>query len=62
MGLLKIGCNVQNERAVIYDVCYVEHMQTMKANKQNSKYAQHSLDTGHTYGTINDTIEILHTV
>jgi hypothetical protein len=46
----------------MYDVCYVEHIQAIKANKQNSKYAQHILDTGYTYGIINETLEILHTV
>lgn len=37
-----------NERAVIYCVCYGEHAHTMKANKQNSKYAQNDLGTDHT--------------
>jgi hypothetical protein len=50
---------MQNERALIYGVFCVEHIQTMKANKQNSKYAQHNLDTGHIYGTINETLETL---
>jgi hypothetical protein len=40
---------------------YNEHIHAIKANKQNSKYAEHILDTGHTYSTVNETLEILHT-
>jgi hypothetical protein len=35
--------------------------QIQNKNKQNSRYSQHILKTGHTYGTINKTLNILHT-
>jgi hypothetical protein len=30
----------------------------IQANGQNSEYAQHIIDTGHTYDTVNDTLEV----
>jgi hypothetical protein len=35
----------------------LEHIHT---NKATSRYAHHILDTGHAYGTIEDTLNILH--
>jgi hypothetical protein len=41
---------------------YKEHIRAIQYNKkENSTYAQHIIDTGHTYGTIQNTMEILHT-
>jgi hypothetical protein len=37
-----------------------EHIKAIRSNRPNSKYSQHILDTQHTYGTIVDTIDILH--
>jgi hypothetical protein len=31
---------------------YTEHIQAIRTNKQTSKYAQHILETGHMYHTI----------
>jgi hypothetical protein len=39
---------------------YREHVQAIRTNKINSKYAQHILDTQHTYGSIENTMSILH--
>jgi hypothetical protein len=39
---------------------YKEHIQVIHTNKTTSRYAQHILDTGHSYGTIEDTLNILH--
>jgi hypothetical protein len=39
---------------------YKEHIQAIKRDKQNSKYAQHILDMGHTYSTMDQILEILH--
>jgi hypothetical protein len=39
---------------------YKEHTQAIRTNKPNSKYAQQILDTQHSYGTIEDTMDILH--
>lgn len=43
-----------------FKIRFNEHMHDIKYNKYNSKYAQHILDTGHQYGTINQTMDILH--
>jgi hypothetical protein len=32
----------------------------IKSNKTTSKYAQHIPETGHTYGKVEDTLNILH--
>jgi hypothetical protein len=39
---------------------YKEHIQAIHTNKMTSRYTQHVLDTGHAYGTIEDTLSILH--
>jgi hypothetical protein len=38
---------------------YREHIQAIRTNKLTSRYAQHIFDTGHTYGTIEETMEIM---
>jgi hypothetical protein len=40
---------------------YTEHIQAIKTNKHTSKYAQHILDTGHTYGKMEETMDVIHT-
>jgi hypothetical protein len=40
---------------------YKEHIQAIRNNKQTSKCAQHILDTGHAYGTIEETMDIIQT-
>jgi hypothetical protein len=37
-----------------------KHTQAIKANRTNSKYAQHILEPGHSYRPIENTLEILH--
>jgi hypothetical protein len=37
-----------------------EHIQAIRNNKPNSKFAQHILDTQHTYDTIEKTMDVLH--
>jgi hypothetical protein len=41
---------------------FKEHIQdiTCRTNRSNSKFAKHILDTGHSYNTIDQTMEILH--
>jgi hypothetical protein len=39
---------------------YKEHIQAIKTNKPNFKYAQHILDTQQTYSNIKETMDILH--
>jgi hypothetical protein len=40
---------------------YREYIQAVRTNKHTSKYAQHILDTGHAYGTIEETMDIIQT-
>jgi hypothetical protein len=39
---------------------YREHIHAIHSNKTTSKYAQHILDTGHAYGTLENTFNVLH--
>jgi hypothetical protein len=39
---------------------FKEHIHAIRTNKTTSKYAQHILETGHTYGKIEDILNILH--
>jgi hypothetical protein len=45
----------QTER--IFKIRYKEHFQAIRNNSSNSGYSNHILNTGHTYGTITDTME-----
>jgi hypothetical protein len=48
-------------RTVTSKVRYREHINTVRTNKQqNSKFAQHILETEHTCSPIDQTVEILH--
>jgi hypothetical protein len=38
---------------------YKEHIHDIRSNNSNSGYSSHILNTGHTYGTITDTMEII---
>jgi radical SAM protein with 4Fe4S-binding SPASM domain len=44
----------------MFKVRYKEHIQAVRTNKQNSKFAQYILDTGHTHSTIDQTMKVLH--
>jgi hypothetical protein len=38
---------------------YKEHIQAIRNNNSNSGYSNHILNTGHTYGTITDTMGVI---
>jgi hypothetical protein len=42
-----------------FKVRYKEHIQAIRNNNGNSGYSNHILNTGHTYGTINDTMDVI---
>jgi hypothetical protein len=44
-----------------FRVRYREHINSIRTNKQNSKFAQHILETGYNYDTIGQIMKILHT-
>jgi hypothetical protein len=46
----------QTERT--FNIRYKEHIQTIRNNSSNSRYSNNTLNTGHTYGTITDTMDI----
>jgi hypothetical protein len=40
---------------------YKEHIEAIRSNNGNSGYSYHILNTGHAYGTITDTMDIVRT-
>jgi hypothetical protein len=40
---------------------YEEHIQAIRNNNSNSGYSKHILNTGHTYGSVTDTMKALKT-
>jgi hypothetical protein len=38
---------------------YKEHVHDIRSNNSNTGYSNHILNTGHTYGTMQDTMEII---
>jgi hypothetical protein len=64
-GIYELKCNTcplkyigQTGRS--FRTRHKEHIHAIRTNTTNSKYAQHILDTGHEYGNIKDTLNILH--
>lgn len=45
---------------ITFKIQFKEHVQVIKANKQNSMFDQQIIDTQHTYDKINNTMEALH--
>jgi hypothetical protein len=44
-----------------FNTRYKEHIQDIRSNNSNSGYTNHILNTGHAYGTITDTMDIITT-
>jgi hypothetical protein len=42
-----------------FNIRYKEHIQAIRNNNSNLGYSTHTLNTGHTYGTITDTMDIV---
>jgi hypothetical protein len=64
-GIYEIKCNSCHLKYIgqagrNFKTRYKEHIHVIHTNKTTSKYAQHILETGHTYGTIENTLHILH--
>jgi hypothetical protein len=56
------SCNLKyvGQTGRSFRIRYKEHINVIRGNKTTSRYALHILETGHTYGTIEDTLNILH--
>jgi hypothetical protein len=52
--------NYVGQRGSIFKTRYKEHIHSIRTNNTNTKYAEHILDTQHTYAPITDTMDILH--
>jgi hypothetical protein len=44
-----------------FNTRYKDHIHDIRSNNSNTGYANHILNTGHTYGTITDTMETMKT-
>jgi hypothetical protein len=60
-GIYQMKCKGCQQRyigqtGINFKTRYKEHIQAMRSNKPNSRYSQHILDTQHTYGTMEDTM------
>jgi hypothetical protein len=55
------GCPLEyiGQTGCSFGIRYKEHMSAIKHNKDTSTYAQHILDTGHSYGNIQDVMEVI---
>jgi hypothetical protein len=42
-----------------FNIRYKEHIHDIRSNNSNTGYTNHILNTGHTYGTLTDTTEII---
>jgi hypothetical protein len=43
-----------------FNTRYKDHIRTIRHNNDTSTFAQHILNAGHTYGSIQDTMDIVH--
>jgi hypothetical protein len=46
---------------ITFNIRYKEHIRDIRTNNGNTGYANHILNTGHAYGPITDTMEIITT-
>jgi hypothetical protein len=44
-----------------FHVRYKEHIRDIRSNKGNTGYVNHILNTGHTYGTLENTLQVIST-
>jgi hypothetical protein len=64
-GVYQLKCNecplkYTGQTRCTFKVCYREHINAIRTNRLNSKFAQHVLETGHNHNTRDQTMEILH--
>jgi len=66
IGIYKLKCNTcnnvyfgQSDRSI--NVRHKEHIRYIRTNNPLSAYALHILQSGHEYGTITDTLQLLKT-
>jgi hypothetical protein len=43
----------------LFNTRYKEHIHAVRRNNANSRYSNHILSMGHTYGTITDTMDVI---
>jgi hypothetical protein len=43
------------------NIRYIDHIHAIRNNNSNSVYSSHILNTGHTYGSITDTMDVIST-
>jgi hypothetical protein len=66
-GVYKLNCKDCNQYYMgktsrNFRTQYKEHIRDIKNNRDNIGYAEHVLNTRHSYGTIQDTMEIIKTI
>jgi hypothetical protein len=49
------------QTGITFNLRYKEHIQAIRSNCSKSGYSNHILNTGHTYGTITDTVDVVRT-
>jgi hypothetical protein len=64
-GIYEIKCNscllkYIGQTGINFRTRFKEHIHAIRTNKTTSEYAQHILETGHSYGNTEDTLNILH--
>jgi hypothetical protein len=45
----------------MFKIRYKDHIQAISSNNSNSGYSNHILNTGHTYGPVTDTMDVIRT-
>jgi hypothetical protein len=66
MGIYQMKCldcplKYVGQTGRTFNVRYKEHIHALRSNSGNSEYSNHILNTGHTYGTITDTMDVIRT-
>jgi hypothetical protein len=59
MKCLNCSLKYTGQTGRTFNIKYKEHIHAIRNNNTNTGYSKHILDTGHTYGTINDTMYIV---
>jgi hypothetical protein len=58
----RLAIEIVGQTGRTFKIRYKEHIQAIRNNSSNSGYLSHILNTGHTYGTVTDTMDYMNTL
>jgi hypothetical protein len=57
----RLSTEIHQANGITFNIRYKEHIHDVRSNNSNSGYSKHILNTGHAYGTTDDTMDVITT-